>query len=365
MNQRPFAIITTRLPPDACGIGTYSSSLRQHWPGHDRDVEFLVIEGAASADRNVQGDSVTDFNNDARQLASALQQLGAADVLLHYAGRAYHGLGCPVWMPRVLREWKRRFPASRFMVFFHELPGEMRMTSLHYWLGRLNARIVRQLAEVAEVVATNTEHHSAALRQISGRNDVQLVPVASNIQPVNDGDAEHAATEFVLFGLSFGRLQTLQSFDQHLRRWIENGRLTQLHIIGPTNDRFAEEADELISRWPNPGVALRHGILPSADVSRLLRRAEFALTNVTVETWGKSSAFMACAANGCSVITRSRSSDVVPLVYAIAADELETISSDEVHRRTAALAKWHRENADWPVIARRLAAAWDQTHSLP
>lgn len=365
MNERPFAIVTTRLPPDACGIGTYSSSLRRHWPGQNREVHFLVIEGGASADRKVEGDSITDFNNDAQQLAQALQQLGAADVLLHFAGRAFQRHGCPVWMPGVFRAWKRRFPPGRLMVFFHELPGEMPMTSVHFWLGRLNARIVRQLVELADVVATNTERHSTTLRQISGRNDVQLVPVASNIQADNNDSSERAATEFVLFGLSFGRLQTLQMFDEHLRCWIEGRRLTQLHIIGPANDRFAQEADELISQWPNPGVALRHGVLPSAEVAHLLGRAAFAITNVTAETWGKSSAFMACAATCCSVITRSRSPDLVPLVYAIAADEVETIPSDEVHRRTAALAKWYYENADWPVIARRLAAAWDQTHSLP
>ncbi len=359
MNQRPFAIVTTRLPPATCGIGTYSSLLRQHWPGPGRTVEFLVIEGADAAKREVNGDSITQFNNDARELATALQRLGRAEVLLHYAGRAYHRRGCPVWMPRVFVEWKHRFPGARLMVYFHELPGEMRITSLHYWLGRVNGRIVRQLANLADVVATNTDHHAATLREISRRSDVQVLPVGSNIESVGHPDSDRAATELVLFGLSFGRLQTLQLFDDYLRRWIASGRLTQLHIIGPANDAIAEQADELISRWPNPAIALHYGALASAEVSRLLHRAQFAITNVTAETWSKSSAFMACAAHGCSVIVHSRPADLVPLVYAIAADELDTISRDEVDRRTSSLAQWYRENADWPVIARRFAAAWD------
>ncbi len=359
MNQRPFAIVTTRLPPATCGIGTYSSLLRQHWPGPHRIVEFLVIEGADAANRDLKGDSVTDFNNDARQLAAALRRLGAADVLLHYAGRAYHRRGCPVWMPRVLAEWKRRFPDARLMVYFHELPGEMRPTSLHYWLGRVNRRIVRQLANLADVVTTNTDHHAATLQEISRRSDVQFVPVGSNIESVDHADSDRAATEFVLFGLSFGRLQTLRLFNGYLRRWIASGRLTQLHIIGPADDAFARQADELISRWANPAIALRHGVFSSVEVARMLQRAQFAITNVTADTWSKSSAFMACAAHGCSVIVHSRPSDLVPLAYAIAADELETIARDEVDRRTLALLDWYRQNADWPVIARRFAAAWD------
>ncbi|MEJ7703271.1 MAG: hypothetical protein WKF47_06275 [Geodermatophilaceae bacterium] len=184
--------------------------MRQHWPGPDRDVEFVVIEGADALNREVNGDAVTNFNGNARQLAAALARLGAADVLLHYAGRAYHRLGCPLWMPRVFREWKRRFPAGRLMVFFHELPGGAPVTSRHYWLGRLGTRIIRQLAEVADVVVTNTEHHVSTLRKITHRTDVHLVPVGSNITPVSGEDTERVATEFLLFGLSFGRLQTLQ-----------------------------------------------------------------------------------------------------------------------------------------------------------
>ena len=359
MNQRPFAIITTRLPPAMCGIGTYSSRLRQHWPGPGRTVEFLVIDGADAAEPDANGDSVTDFNSDPWQLAAALQRLGLADVLLHYAGRAYHRRGCPVWMPRVLAVWKRRFPGARLMVYFHELPGEMRITSLHYWLGRVNGRIIRQLANLADVVATNTDHHADTLREISRRTDVQLVPVGSNIEPVGHADSDRAATEFMLFGLSFGRLQTLRLFDDYLRRWIASGRLTQLHIIGPADDAFARQADELISRWANPAITLRHGVLASAEVARMLQRAQFAITNVTADTWSKSSALMACAANGCSVIVRSRPSNLVPVSYAIAADELETIARDEVKRRTSALGEWYGQNADWPVIARRFAAAWD------
>ncbi|CAN5473563.1 hypothetical protein BH18VER1_BH18VER1_18890 [soil metagenome] len=358
MNQRPFVIITTRLPPDSCGIGNYSSRLRQHWPGKGRPVEFLVIDGADAASPPVSSDRVREFNGNARQLSAALQRIGEADVLLHYAGRAYHRFGCPMWLPRVMADWRRSCPSGRLMVFFHELPGSAPLMSRHFWLDLANARIVAQLASVADAVATNTDHHTATLRRISGRADIQLVPVGSNIESDGTETPERVATEFVLFGLPFGRLQTLRLFDEHLQKWIATGRLTRLHIIGPVDGRFAAEGDDLISRWQHPEVAERHGMLASAEVARLLRGAEFALTNVTTETWSKSSAFMACAAIGCSVVVTSRPAEIVPLTYATAADEVETISRGELNERRSALAAWYRENADWPVIAHRLAAVW-------
>jgi len=81
------------------------------------------------------------------------------------------------------------------------------------------------------------------------------------------------------------------------------------------------------------------------------------LTNVTLETWSKSGAFMACAAHGCPVVVRTRE-DAMPLRFAVAADEVESISESELSARAATLRTWYRENADWPVIANRLATLW-------
>ena len=360
MNGRTLVIVTTRLPPATCGIGTHSWLLRKHWP-EPTPVEFLVIDGAAVAN-GVGGDRITEFGGQARELARQLERIGTTDVLLHYAARAYHRYGCPVWIPGVLAHWKRKFPRSRLMVFVHELHGVLPITSRHFWLGQVNAWIVRGLAATADVLVTNTEHHAARLRGITKRDDIHLFPVSSNIEPTAAFrfSQPRARTEFVLFGLSFGRLITLQKFAGEVVRWHARGMLTKLHIIGPEGDEFTRQADELIAHWPESIVIVRHGILPPNQVSRHLSEARFALTNVTPETWSKSGAFMACAAHRCAVVISVEGSAAGPLSHAVLAREVDSIPEAEINRRTVALADWYQTNADWPVIARQLASLFEK-----
>ena len=356
MKTRPLAVVTTRLPPATCGIGAFSQLLREHWPNDGRPVNFLVMEGAAAVDRG--SDSVTAFNGDGAELARALSRVGNADVLLHYAGRAYHRLGFPLWMPRALTKWRRQFPAGRLMVFFHEVPGELPITSRHHWLGRLNSHVISRLAKLADVVITNTESHRAALRKICRRDDVQLLPIPSNIPAAAASAASPARSEFIIFGLPFGRWQTLQAFDPDIRRWSESGRLTNLHLVGPADDRFAREADDLIASWPDSSMVVRHGRLAAVEVSAVLGVAGFALTNVTQHTWSKSGAFMAAAASRCPIVVQQNEGALVPFSHTVTAAEVDEITEQELERRTGSLASWYYENADWPVIGARIAALW-------
>ena len=358
MSAKPLVMISTRLAPGACGIGTHTLVLRKHWPLSSSEAfEFVVNEGGAAADEVRAGDRVTEFANDPARLARELERIGTADVLLQYAGRAYHRFGAPLWLARVVRQWKRNHPGARLMLFVHELPGNLSITSRLFWLGELNSWVVRQLAGVADVLATNTEHHVAKLRKLSRRADIHLLPIGSNIEFIAAGLGHiRQPTEFLLFGLSFARLQSLQRFASDVPRWYSIGRLTKVHVIGPAEDGFSAEADQLMSAWPGSIEIVRHGRLPAPDVSRLMQTAAFALSNVSEETWSKSSAFMACATHRCAPIISATRPRSAPLSYAIAAPEVDIISADEVERRTAALADWAAQNASWPVIASRVAA---------
>src|SRR5204863_3763662 len=142
---------------------------------------------------------------------------------------------------------------------------------------------------------TNTDTHAAIIRRLSGRNGVDCVPVGSNIEPVASLSRPRAETEFVIFGLPFGRWQTLQAFEPQIRKWHQSGVLTKLHLIGPEEKRFASQVTRLLGSFS--GTVVHHGKLAAADISQLLAHARYALTNVTLGTWSKSCAFMACAAH--------------------------------------------------------------------
>ena len=356
--MKPLVVITTRLPPATCGIGTYSWLLRKNWPEQTGATEFLVVEDREGAVGMTTQDAVSIFANDATRLRRELDRIGSADVLLHYAGRAYQRFGFPSWMPVVLKRWKRKFPGNRLMIFFHELPGDFRKTSPHFWLGKLNARTIGQLASIADVVVTNTRNHAAKLQEISGRAEIHLVPVGSNIEVAPEAPQGRDRTEFALFGLPFGRLQTIRLFAERLRDWQTSGRLTRLHLIGPDGEKFSAETDELIARWGGTNLVVHHGVLPSLEVAGRLRAVEFALTNIFDETWSKSTTFMACAANHCPMIVSGARGSEMPLSAVIGADEVDRVSEIELVRRTAALARWYQAHADWPVIAKQIAGLW-------
>jgi hypothetical protein len=353
MQRRPFVIITTRLAPQLCGIGTFSWLLDRHWPGDTSRHEFLVVDGAVQSRLALKDVPITEFGADAAKLSHALEQKGSVDVLLHYAGRGYHRLGCPIWLGRALRAWKQKFPSARLTIFFHEVPGKLPLTSPHYWLNLCNLRIIRQLARIGDVLITNTTHHAATLAKISGRTDIHWFSVGSNIEPAGGPSRTTSRTEFVIFGLPYGRWETLQIFHHHICSWQKTGLLTKLHLIGPRDKKFDLRSARLIHGYPDAAVVIQHGELSAAKVSRLLYRSQFGLTNANDLTWSKSTALMAYLAHDCSVVTQSKF-NVEPLSFAFAPDEVAAASDVELCRRTTVLRHWFEDNADWKILARKV-----------
>jgi hypothetical protein len=355
MSAPPLVVITTRLPPQVCGIGTYSWLLHRHWP-NDSEGLLLVIDGGSESSRELDLSCVSEFGSDPSRLEALLDRVGAADLLLHYAGRAYHRYGCPFWLPRVLRKWKAKYEKARLVVFFHELPGEnFPITSRFFWIDKCNARIIRQLAELTNAVATNTAEHARVLRKLADRTDAAIVPVGSNIEPVGDFPAsQKQPDEFAIFGLPFGRWQTLHLLHDQIANWQRNDRLNKLHFIGPADDKFDRRSDDLINALPRSEAVIRHGLMPGCELSRLLGRVGVGLTNATVENWSKSTTFMAYAAHGCAIVGNVRSEDV-PLRFVLTPEQLLERSSAEIATGGEMLQHWYRDNADWNSIAARIA----------
>src|SRR4051794_22759596 len=178
MDPRSLVVITTRLAPQVCGIGTHSWLLFQNSKGRYRDVEFCVVDGAAESRAMLDFSKISEFGSDPSKLTETLDRAGSVDVLLHYAGRAYQRYGLPRWLPSVLERWKRRFPGGRLLIFFHEMPGQFPAYSHHFWIDRLNERIIARLAHLADLIVTNTTQHAGQLTRLSHWRNVEILPVA-------------------------------------------------------------------------------------------------------------------------------------------------------------------------------------------
>ncbi len=353
----PLQIVAPRLPPRACGIGTYAWALHQHWPGRHSQNRFLVFAEAAASREYLGDQTIEEFPAHAARFADFLEQQEATDVLLHYAGRAYHRFGFPRWMPDAFTIWQRRDARRRLHVIFHELPANFPLLSKQGILQRLSFAVARRLAEQAATLITNSEHHATVLNRWRLRSAVEWFPVPSNIPaPVETairGD-RRLRGDFAVFGLPYTRLQTLRIFLDWISIWKKSGRLLRLHLIGPPDNKFTPEADALLHRTLSDAEVVNHGELSPANVSKALFEVECCLSNSNELTWSKSGTFMACAAHGCPVVTE-RPSAGEPLRFTIAAESVETMTAAVAREKGARLRRWYLDNADWDLTARRVA----------
>ena len=297
---------------------------------------------------------IRGFGGDWSLLKRALEEAGTTDVLLHYAGRAYQPLGCPRGLARVLGGWKLKSPTSRLAIFFHELPARLPLFNRHRWINFCSRKVAGKLANIADLIITNTVDHLKTLQDLAGDKDIRLVPVPSNIEPTASPSSPRARTEFAVFGLPYGRWRILEEFDVEIRSWLAKNLLTRLHLIGPTDQKFDIRSQELIQSYPNPNVVVRHGELPPDRISELLSTVQFGLTTVDESTWSKSGTLMAFLVHRCSVVSKTGST-VEPLVWNVRPEEIEQISIDELHQRTDAARKWYDTNAGWEVVARKIS----------
>jgi glycosyltransferase involved in cell wall biosynthesis len=158
----------------------------------------------------------------------------------------------------------------------------------------------------------------------------------------------------VIFGLPFGRWQTLQTFDSEIRAWQINGTLTKLHLIGPVDDKFDVRAEALLKSYPRPDVITRHGQIPTETISQLLSQVQFALTTSDEFTWSKSTTVMAYLAHGCVVVARSKSTIEPPSLF-VRPNEIASLTDVELQTRGDASRRWYETHADWKVLARTIA----------
>lgn len=180
-----------------------------------------------------------------------------------------------------------------------------------------------------------------------------MLPVPATIEPVGAAPAERNRSEFVVFGLAFGRWQTLRAFDSRILRWRKDNVLTKLHVIGAPDQKFDRRSETLLSAHP-PETVVRHGELHASRISELLHRVQFALTTADDATWSKSTTLMAYAAHGCNVVSRSRSPNE-PLCWTVLADEVGSVADPELRHRADAMRQWYETHAEWRIIAAKIS----------
>lgn len=209
-------------------------------------------------------------------------------LLLHFSGYGFQKRGVPTWL---LEETKRL--RSRFKVFgvvFHELYASGPPWTSAFWLSGIQRRIAKDLLDQADFWLTNREMAAKWLLSQNASAPHRVLPVFSNVGEPEVLDNERDAS-IAVFGSEALRSQVYAAGDGEIFRFAKRHKLRIDDIGKPMQDTA------MAASLAEAGV-IRHGMLPSTQVSESLATARFGALCYPADFVGKSGIFAAYAAHG-------------------------------------------------------------------
>jgi hypothetical protein len=345
--------IAPRLPPSVCGVGTYSLRLTQAWPCSEVFVH-LVVDGAETSRQILPQSNIVSVGYSSARLFRELCSRQPRVVILHYSSRGYHRYGIPLWLPRAIQQWRKNGGSAILVLMLHEVPYPLPLSSHHGLIYRINHSIIKNLCLHASIVVTNTIEHSQRLSRDYNQPNVPVIPVPSNIPYPR----HHALpcqlrreADFLIFGLPFSQLGTIKSFANELKYWSSRGLLQYIHLVGPSS----REVSRLLSSLVGHQAIVCHGVLSDPDLSFLLSRVGFCLTQATELNYTKSGTLMAFASHGCPTIAKISASSN-PFNCFVQPSEIGHLTYHEFIQRAEELRSWYLRESDWPLVSEKFSS---------
>lgn len=370
--MQKLLIVSTPLPPHPCGQGNYTAMINRHWPDDRTKVIHLVTGGAVESRNHLGIDDIYEFQNNYASFTALLERFPDANILLQYAGRGYHKYGCPYWLPLALKQWRKKYPSQSLLVMFHELWASLPVWKKHFLTETLNGKITKDLINLADAVGCLTLHQAERLRSLVPSAKISWIPVGTNIMPtqaVNTSFTQRSPKEFLIFGLQYTRLLTIQELSNSLKKLYSRGLLEQLHLIGPLETRWDSEEKQLLAEILPAHAVKFHGVIPPEQVSQLLHHVGFSIIGQPPENLTKSSTFMAFASHGCNVLSPYAATTAVePVCYLTHPQELLQDKFSDIENNLVArgqnLWNWYKVNADWQSNTNKIAKMFHDENVL-
>jgi Glycosyltransferase Family 4 len=292
--------IVPELPPAVGGVGDYALLLADELGRLGLETTFVVPEPQHQMQlehpRDLPEVSAVLPRPDA--LAQRLQVLRPDVVLLHYSGYGFAKRGAPLWLARGLRRWKRRAPAARLVVMFHELWASGPPWTSSFWTSPLQRALAAGVLRLADTYLTNTDLCARHLQRLAPhRSPPAVLPVLSNVgEPDDPRPLEAREPLAVVFGLPGMRVRVYRNFEAFLPT-LRTAGIEAILDIGPPLDRRATDGLALpVTRW---------GYLEPSAASELILSARFGLLDYPLQLAAKSGIFAAYAAHGLVPLLRS------------------------------------------------------------
>jgi hypothetical protein len=278
--------IVPHLPPPFEGVGTYAAALAGALEARfGIETRFLVGDPAWRGDPATGARPVP-----ARTAAGLLAGLaGAETVLLHYANYGYQTRGCPLWLERAVRRW-RRGPGRRLVTFFHEIAASGPPWRSSFWLQPMQRHLAARMASLSQFLITSLELHREILRPWVDGREITVMPVFSTVgEPASVPSLNERARRIVVFGGAGIRGRAYDRFQPALAEAVRALAAEEVWDIGPALD-LPDTAG---------GVPLRAmGVLSPAKVSEILLGSASGFLAYPPAFLPKSTIFAAYCAHG-------------------------------------------------------------------
>lgn len=342
-------------PELAAGVGDYTRRLLENLP-RIPGLRLIVPKTGNRPARLFEGYPVEEMDGTARDLRARLPARDGK-VLVQYSAYGFHHFGYPRWLIKALLDWKKQ-SSGALVIMFHEIWTFWPIWNKNYLVQRLHRRSLRRLLRAADAVLTNTASQAEHLASLWPRCAIELLPVGSNIRPVQATGEEREAGLAVLFGLQRTRIRTLREMLPELKLLAAVGKIRRIVTAGVRWSRKADEEElALLERLELSEDFDQRGPLPEEKISELLLASEFAISAQDELSITKSGTFMAAAAHGLNIIScHADGAKPEPLSLLISpAELLKGITSIELRSRGERLREWQERTSAWPHIARQVA----------
>jgi len=274
------------VPPGPGGVRDYADALRNAWTRRGLDSEVMAFDREAARERPL------------RERLVAVGRPHRVAVLLHVSGYGYERRALFGWLLREVFDAQHALGEQlHLLAMFHELSASGPPWRSAFWLGGLQARLVRSLAQAADAVCTNTQRHVRFLRgAIDSGTPFRCLPVFSTIgEAVHRPAPQDRGPALVAFGSQSTRRRALSQLHRH------GSALQRLGIRHITEIGSGESTD------PRCGLPHRFaGQLSAEEVSRQLLLHRWGLLDYPASHFGKSTVFAAYAAHGCVTLNVAR-----------------------------------------------------------
>jgi len=303
-SPRPLLIqVVPRLKPGRCGLSDHAIALAQELDSAFAvRTAFVVLNSPAPFDLPFPVTCCTDA--ELLDACASLHQGRPGAILVHLSGYGYSPDGAPARLAAALAQVKadRRF---RIAVYFHELFATGAPWKSAFWHSRRQKNAVRSIAELSDLVATNTHYHAAWLQQRSalpGATSVQLLPVFSTVGEALQNPAMESRTPAIaVFGLASSRLRSYKQLSS-LGKMLHSLGIERIWDIGLDCGSPGDVCGIPVQQW---------GELPAAQIAGLLSKSVFGFTPHPDFCMAKSSIFAAyCAYGAIPVLAQSFSEEM-------------------------------------------------------